>query len=372
MSMTQETFVRFAPTEKGNFYSTVTHRVQDYFKSNNISPYANTQMWVKTVIMLSIYFIPYSMILAGKAATDLWLFYGCWLIMGLGMVGIGTSVMHDAQHGTYSSKKWINRTIGAILEVIGGYAITWRIQHNLLHHRFTNISGLDDDIESIKLLRFTPRQELKWYHRYQYLYVWFFYMVMTLFWMTAKDYLQVIRYKQHGLLATQKISIGQALLRLTFYKLFYYSYIIVLPIIFSGVDWYHVVFGFLIMHFFAGLALSCIFQPAHIMESSGFAEPVVQGNQKSMDAAWAEHEIANTTNFAPDNKLLSWFIGGLNFQIEHHLFTNICHVHYPRIVPIVKQTTLEFGIPYHEQPTFLRALKEHVNMLKMLGGSQYR
>jgi linoleoyl-CoA desaturase len=192
-------------------------------------------------------------------------------------------------------------------------------------------------------------------------------MMMTLFWMTAKDYLQLIRYRQHDLLVTQKISLGQALFRLTLYKLFYYSYIIVLPILFGGVAWYHVVFGFLAMHFFAGLALSCIFQPAHIMESSGFAEPVMVDEKKMMEDSWAEHEIANTTNFAPRNKLLSWFIGGLNFQIEHHLFTNICHVHYPRIVPIVKETTIEFGIPYNEQPTFFKALRQHVKMLELLG-----
>jgi linoleoyl-CoA desaturase len=192
-------------------------------------------------------------------------------------------------------------------------------------------------------------------------------MVMTLFWMTAKDYLQVVRYKQHDLLVTQHVSIRQALVRLTLYKLFYYGYIIVLPVLFSGQAWYHVLFGFLFMHFLAGLCLSCVFQPAHIMESSEFSEPIMIDNVKSMEDSWAVHEIANTTNFAPKNKLLSWFIGGLNFQIEHHLFTNICHVHYPRIVPIVKSTAAEFGIPYHEQPTFRKALKEHVKMLKELG-----
>lgn len=367
MSTTKDKFVSFAQAGRVSFYSTVTQRVHEYFKNKRISPYANTQMWIKTVLMLALYFVPYAVIVSGESAVSFWLFYGCWFAMGVGMIGIGTSVMHDAQHGTYSKKMWVNKGIGAILEIIGGYAVTWRIQHNLLHHRFTNISGLDDDIDTIKLLRFSPRQKLRKYHRYQYLYVWFFYMMMTLFWMTAKDYLQVLRYKKHGLLATQNISLNQALVRLTLYKLFYYSYIIGLPALFSGFQWYHIITGFLLMHFFAGLSLSCIFQPAHVMESSEFAAPIFVDQKGMMEDSWAEHEVANTTNFAPRNRILTWFIGGLNFQIEHHLFTNICHVHYPKIVPIVKQAASEFGIPYNEQPTFRRALKEHVKMLKVLG-----
>jgi len=250
--------------------------------------------------------------------------------------------------------------------VIGGYAVTWKIQHNVLHHTYTNVAGLDEDIDSIKLLRFSP-QPRHWYHRYQYIYAWFFYMMMTLFWMTAKDYLQVVRYKQHDLLIKQKVSLQQALFRITLYKLFYYAYILVLPVLFSGMPWYYVLFGFLLMHFTAGLVLSCIFQPSHIVETSGFALPVITDGKRQMEDSWAIHEIANTTDFAPGNRILTWFIGGLNFQIEHHLFTGICHVHYKKLAPIVRSATMDFGIPYHVEPTFLRALGGHVRMLKKLG-----
>jgi len=360
-------FVRFASQGKDEFYETVIQRVNSYFDANAISPYANTKMWVKTLVMLLIYFVPYILMVTGLGAGNVWLFFVFWFLMGWGMIGIGTSVMHDAQHGTYSPRKKINSFIGYILEIIGGYAVTWRIQHNVLHHTFTNVAGLDEDIDSIKLLRFSPRQPRYWFHRYQYIYVWFFYMMMTLFWMTAKDYLQVVRYKQHDLLVKQKVSLKQAVFRLTLYKLFYYAYIMVLPILFSGMPWYTVLFGFLIMHFTAGLFLSCIFQPAHIMESSEFALPVTVDNIKQMENSWAMHEIANTTNFGPHKHLLTWFVGGLNYQIEHHLFTHVCHVHYPYIAPIVKATAAEFNIPYHVLPSFFKALKAHVSMLKKLG-----
>jgi len=359
--------VRFAPRGENSFIETVTERVNSYFKTNHLSPYANMGMWIKTVAMLSLYFLPYVFIITGGAAAKPWLFFGCWFLMAFGMTGIGTSVMHDANHGTYSSNKKVNNFISHILEIIGGYAVTWRIQHNVLHHTYTNIAGLDEDIEGIKYLRLSPRQPWLPVHRYQHLYAWFFYMMMTLFWMTAKDYLQVVRYRQHDLLVKQKVSLGQAIFRITLFKIFYYSYIIVLPILFSGMAWYFVLLGFLLMHLTAGLFLSCVFQPSHIMEASSFSLPVQTDGKKHMEDSWALHEVANTTDFAPNNKILSWFIGGLNFQIEHHLFVNICHVHYQKIARIVKGTAAEFGVPYHVQPSFLKALKEHAKMLKILG-----
>ncbi|MDP4129572.1 MAG: acyl-CoA desaturase [Bacteroidota bacterium] len=359
--------VRFAPRGKDSFYEAVINKVAAYFEENDISPYANSAMWWKTGIMASLYFVPYVLIVTGYAAGKLWLFFGLWFLMAIGMSGIGTAVMHDANHGTYSKDKKINNFISHILEIIGGYTVTWRIQHNVLHHTYTNVAGLDEDIDSIILLRLSPRQKRYWFHRYQYLYAWFFYMIMTLFWMTAKDYLQVIRYRHHDLLIKQKVSLNQAIFRITLYKVFYYGYIIVLPILFSGMPWYRVLMGFLFMHFSAGLFLSCVFQPSHVMEASAFASPIQTDGRKQMEDSWAVHEVANTTDFAPRNRALSWFIGGLNYQIEHHLFTGVCHVHYQRLAPIVRATAAEFGLPYHVQPTFRKALLEHARMLKKLG-----
>jgi linoleoyl-CoA desaturase len=359
--------VHFAPRGEDSFIETLADKVKSYFASRHLSPYANTGMWMKTIIMLLLYFVPYLLIVTGLGAKSHWVFMGLWFVMSWGMSGIGTAVMHDANHGAYSAKKGVNRFIGHILEVIGGYTVTWKIQHNVLHHTYTNIAGLDQDIDSIILLRFSPRQKWYWFHRYQYLYAWFFYMIMTLFWMTAKDYMQVIRYKQHDLLVKQKVSLKQAVLRISLYKLGYYSYVLLLPLLFSGQPWYWVIAGFLLMHFSAGLFLSCVFQPSHVVVESAFLLPVTTDGHRHMIDSWAVHELANTTDFAPRSRFFSWFIGGLNYQIEHHLFTSVCHVHYKRIAPIVRATASEFGLPYHVQPTFFRALLAHARMLKMLG-----
>jgi linoleoyl-CoA desaturase len=168
-------------------------------------------------------------------------------------------------------------------------------------------------------------------------------------------------------LIKQNISLAKALRRITVYKLIYYFYIIVLPILFSGVAWYFVIAGFLLMHFFSGLFLSCVFQPAHVVESSPFSLPVMTDGKNRMEDSWAVHELVNTADFAPNSRILSWFIGGLNYQIEHHLFSGVCHVHYKELAPIVRATTAAFGLPYHVQPTFLKAVLEHARMLKNLG-----
>jgi linoleoyl-CoA desaturase len=367
MKVQKLNIVRFAPKGKDSFYDAVVAKVNAYFEVNQISPYANKAMWIKTVVMLLLYFVPYVLMVTGMGAGSPWIFFGLWFVMGIGMSGIGTSVMHDANHGTYSPNKKVNNFISYILEVIGGYTVNWRIQHNVLHHTYTNVSGLDEDIDTMGLIRLSPSQPRLWYHRYQHLYAWFFYMIMTLFWMTAKDYLQIVRYKKADLLVKQQVSLRQALVRITLYKMFYYSYIMVLPILFSGMPWYFVVLGFLLMHFTAGLFLSCIFQPSHIVEASPFLEPEHTDDGKRMADTWAVHEVVNTTDFAPNNRPLSWFVGGLNYQIEHHLFTNICHVHYRKLAPIVQSTAAAFGIPYNVQPTFRKALLEHTKMLKKLG-----
>lgn len=359
--------VRFAPKGRDSFVDAVGKAVREYFESNKISTYANNEMWLKTIVMLSLYFVPCILMITGVAAGHPWLFFGLWLVMGLGMTGIGTSVMHDANHGAYSSSKKVNTFIGHVLTLIGGYVSNWKIQHNILHHTYTNIDGLDEDIDSIKLLRFHPSQPRHWYHRYQHIYAWFFYMIMTLFWMTVKDYIQAIRYKKHDLLVKQKLTLKKAILRISLAKVFYYAYIIVLPLIFSGMPWYFVLAGFLLMHFVAGLFLACIFQPAHVIGESTFNTPVIVGDQKRMEDSWAVHEIANTSNFAPRSRILSWFIGGLNYQIEHHLFSDICHVHYRKLSPIVRSITANFKIPYNVQSNFVTALWAHGRMLKQLG-----
>lgn len=356
--------VKFVSPATDTFFSTLKARVDNYFVSNNISKYANTRMYIKTVAMISMYFVPLLMMYFGVFAQYPVLFYAAWLVMGAGIVGIGCSVMHDSNHGAYSSSKKVNDLLGGLLSYIGGYTPNWKIQHNILHHAYTNLDGLDEDIEAGFLLRMSPHKPWLRMHRYQHIYAVFVYAIMNLFWVTVKDYRKIIHYNREDLLKKQKLTVRKAIVELTLLKVLYIGYILVLPVLLSGLPWYHVLFGFVGMHVVAGVGLAAIFQPAHVMESSHFPEPV---NGKVIENNWAAHQVENTCNFAPDNLVLSWFIGGLNYQIEHHLFPHVCHVHYPALSRIVRQTAEEHGIKYNVIPSFRKAFGMHLQMLRLLG-----
>ena len=285
--------------------------------------------------------------------------------MGFGMAGVGLSVMHDANHGAYSRKEWVNVLVSNVMILLGGSARNWRIQHNVLHHTYTNVTDHDEDIDPpLFMLRFSPHSKHHAIHKFQHLYAWFFYGMMTLFWYLTKDYQQAYRYKKKGLIEAQGVTFGQHMFRIIFFKVIYTGIFLFLPIYFGGAYWLTNILGFLIMQFICGLILAMIFQPAHVVPSSTFPMP---NNSGVVEADWAVSQLFNTANFAPKAKFFSWYVGGLNYQVEHHLFPSICHVHYKHIAKIVEQTAKEYELPYHSYQTFIVALSEHTKMLKNLG-----
>lgn len=361
-----KTRINFSNNTRTEFFEDVRKKVNEYFKNNNISKFGNYKMVIKSIVMLLIYLVPYGLIISG-VATSIWVVWGLWLVMGIGMAGIGLSIMHDANHGAYSQNLLTNKIFGYLINFVGGSGTNWKIQHNILHHSYTNIEGHDEDITTIGLLRFTPSQKVYKIHRYQHIYAWFFYSLMTLSWFVYKDIPQLIRYKKAGRIDTQKRKYASLMAELIGMKLLYALYVIALPLLFSGFPWWVTLVGFFVMQAVCGLFLTTIFQLAHIMPTSKFPLP---DNNGSIENSWAVHQLYTTTNFAPRSRLLSWFIGGLNYQIEHHLFPNICHIHYRKISSIVRKTAHDFGMPYNIQPNFVSAVLSHVKMLKMLGRAE--
>lgn len=345
-----------------DFFETLKQRVNSHFKEKGISKTGNIHMVLKSVVMLSLFLVPLTLMLTGLITAP-WLIFIMWILMGLGMGGIGMSVMHDAIHGSYSKNQTINKIMGYTMNIIGANANVWKIQHNVLHHTYTNIDNADDDIHTPSILRFSPHQKRKWIHRFQHIYVWFFYGISMFSWVTIKDFAQLFRYKKRGLIQ-EKSKFRKELVQITVWKLFYYSYILVLPILLLPVSPWFILFCFFSMLFVTGILLSIIFQTAHVMPSSDYPLPNKDG---LIENNWAVHQLATTTNFAPKNKVFSWLIGGLNYQVEHHLFSNICHVHYRDISRIVAETAKEYKVPYNLQRSFASAVKNHVKMLRQLG-----
>jgi linoleoyl-CoA desaturase len=296
--------------------------------------------------------------------TNIWIMASLCFVMGIGTAGIGLSVMHDANHGAYSSKSWINNLVGYSLNIVGGNSFNWKVQHNVLHHTYTNIHDVDEDISPRGVLRMTPHGPWKFFHRFQHLYAWFFYGLMTLVWVLVKDFVRIVKYQKDGMMKKQKASAAREWMVLILTKIIYVSYIFVLPALILPVAWWQVLIGFVIMHYIAGFILAVIFQPAHVIDGTEYPLPDADGK---IDNSWAIHQLHTTTNFANKSKIFSWYVGGLNFQIEHHLFPNVCHVHYRKISEIVKETAAEFGLPYKSEPTFIGALIGHAKLLKELG-----
>lgn len=346
-----------------DFFKTLKQRTDNYFSSKKKERQGDYRMYIKTIFMLSCYLTPYYFIVFGEINNP-WLYSGLWVIMGVFMAGIGLSIMHDAIHGSYTKNQTLNKIIGEVINLVGGAAINWKIQHNVLHHTYTNVDDYDMDINGPAILRFSPNQDQIKVHKYQYLYAWFLYGLLTLNWATYKDFNSIIRYNKMGLIGGGKNQFAFELTKIIITKLLYFTYIIFIPYYFSSVGIGVIILNFLLMHWIAGVILSSIFQPAHVMETSDF--PLADDNH-IIKQDWAAHQLINTVNFAMKNKAFTWFVGGLNHQIEHHLFPNICHVHYPSISKIVKQTAKEYGLPYNEKPTFRSALWNHMKMLKKLG-----
>jgi linoleoyl-CoA desaturase len=354
--------IRFS-SAGADFFSTLNSRVNEYFKANQISRNANSEMVIKTIFMYTIYFGPYILMITGLV-TNAWLMLLLCLVMGMGLAGIGLSVMHDANHGAYSNKSWVNNLLGLSLNLVGGNSFNWKVQHNVLHHTYTNIHDADEDISPRGVLRMCPHGEWKPMHKYQHLYAWFFYGLMTIVWVLVKDFARINNYEKDGLVKKQRSDYKTELTMMIVWKLFYLSYIVVLPMILLPIAWWQLLIGFVAMHYVAGFILAVIFQPAHVIDGTEYPMPDENGK---MDNSWAIHQLYTTTNFANKNMVLSWYVGGLNFQVEHHLFPNVCHVHYRKISSIVKSTAEEFGLPYKSEPTFIGALAGHARLLKQLG-----
>ncbi len=346
------------------FSQAVKERVNAYFDDNGISRHANMQMIIKTITLVSLYVVAYLAIMLGNLPLGvMWLL--C-VVMGIGMAGIGFSVSHDALHGAYSSNNKVNTALGLTFDLLGANGYIWKITHNVVHHTYTNIHQHDEDLEVAEFIRLSPHSEYKWIHRLQHFLAFPAYSFATVFWAFIKDYKYF--FKANLGPYENKSHPAKEWVILIVTKILYYTYTIALPLMLLDITFIQWLIGFMTLHMVAGIILGVIFQLAHVVEQTDHPLP---DENAHIDNHWLIHEMETTANFARDNKLLCWYVGGLNFQIEHHLFPKVCSIHYPAISHIVEATAKEYGVPYHMNDTFLGAVASHYRVLKKHGQPEF-
>ena len=350
---------KFKNVSGTNFHKELKRRVNNYFIENNKKPTGNFSLYFKAILFWVLYIALYVHVVFFTPAT--WIALSECLLMGGLTAGIGFNVMHDGGHGSFSESPFWNKIAAFSVNALGASAIMWNNKHNIIHHTYTNIAGVDDDIEIKPMLRMCESQKKYKIHRFQHIYVWFLYTQLLIIWVFATDYTKYFR-KKVGSIPIKKMS---AFDHFAFWtaKIGYYIMMIALPIYMVGfVQW---LTGFAVLTMFAGLVLSIVFQLAHTVEETAFPVPVE--NTNDIENEWAIHQIETTANFATRNKLISWLVGGLNFQIEHHLFPKISHIHYPAISKIIKDTCNEFNVKYIEYRKMRHALFSHATYLRRMG-----
>jgi linoleoyl-CoA desaturase len=345
--------------KKSVFYNTLRKNVDQYFVQNKIKKSGNWELYTKTLVLIPGAVLIYILLLT--VTFPVWAALSLCALLGFVLASIGFNVMHDACHGSYSSKKWVNELLALTLNALGGNSFIWKFKHNIIHHTYTNVDGIDDDIAKSPIMRQCSTQKWVPAHRFQHIYVVLVYAISSIAWVAMMDFNKYFKQKV-ATTPMQKMSSSD---HIVFWlsKILYAIFYVIIPISIVGAGPWAI--GYICMEVTLGLTLALVFQLAHVVEHAEFEAAGIE--PKLIENEWAVHQVLTTANFAPRNKFINWYVGGLNFQIEHHLFPRISHVHYPAISKIVKETCESFDLPYNSYPSMTESIASHFRMMKKLG-----
>lgn len=341
------------------FHNTLRRTVDRYFRMTHTSAHGNLRMYVKTAIVVA--WTVASYVLLVFVCDAWWQAVPLAISLGFATAAVGFNIQHDGNHGAYSRNSWVNRIMATTMDMIGASSYVWSRKHNTLHHTYTNIDGRDDDIAVGSLARLSPHQERHVLHRFQHLYLWSLYAFLPMKWQFFDDFYNVAT----GRIGDTRMARpkGWDLVVFVAGKAFFFFFALVLPMLLHP---FWVVIGlYALACFVQGLVISVVFQLAHVVEEASFPEPDPETGL--LETSFAEHQLKTTVDFARGNRLVSWFAGGLNFQVEHHLFPRVCHVHYPKVARLVERACRKAGIEYHANPSVRTALVSHYRWLKTMG-----
>lgn len=340
------------------FAATLRARVNDYFKTRQLANTGNGKLYVKSITLVTTAIALYTILLA--LTMPLWLSCLLCILLGINFAAIGFNIMHEGGHQSFAKSKWLNTASAYTLNMLGGTIYFWKQKHNINHHTYTNIDGLDHDID-VKFMRMHADQPHRWFHRFQFAYWFVLYGISYIAWVLFQDFEKYFSGKM-GQQAQRKTMPLREHLIFWATKIGYIAVYLVIPIV--AVGWLPALIGWLIAGVSCGFFLAVVFQLAHVVEATQF--PVANEDSGKIEQEWMVHQLSTTANFATGSRIVSWLLGGLNFQVEHHLFPRISHVHYPAINKLVKATCKEFGVTYLEHKTMSAAFASHLRHIYQL------
>lgn len=347
--------IRFAPNTE--FERELSRRVNAFFENTSNAKKGLYNMYIKSFLTISWVVVSYCLIVF--AALPIWAILLSSVSLSLSLNALSFNVMHDAIHGAYSKYKIVNKLMGHCLDLIGGSSYYWNSKHNYYHHSYPNITGHDGDVEPGVFARFTPHQKKYFFHRFQHFYIWFLYGFLAIKWHFFDDFHIYFTGKLNGF----DIKRPKAMDALIFFggKIFFFIFAIVIPSFYYPIP--YVIGFYILIAMMQGMIMSLVFQLAHCVEEAEF--PMQDEEAGIMDRTWIVHQIYTTVDFARGNRLLTWYLGGLNYQVEHHLYPQICHLNYPEMSQIVEKTCKEYGVPYSSYALF-DGIRSHYNWLREL------
>jgi len=346
-----------SPAAGAAFPKVLRRRLDRFFAEQNISPKANPMMWSKIALGLAV--LAGSWIAIYAFRPDSWKFAGLYLLVGLAQTFLLLNIAHDSNHNAISSNSTVNKTLNYVFDVCGISSYMWRILHHRGHHSCVNVHGEDDALTGRGLLRFTPHEPRLPLQRFQHFYALVLYAFFSLDYVFVRDF-ECFFFPSHDYLAKTKHPLREYFI-LFAGKAFYFTYMLVLPIVLLHKSLWLVAGSFLMVHLIIGLSVALVFQTTHTVDSTYF--PAGRGEFEN----GIYHIFATTADYATTNPVVGYLTGGLNHHIAHHLCPFVCHTHYAPLTRIVKETAAEFGIPYREHPTMTRAIWHHLILLKQLG-----
>ena len=339
------------------FPKVLRRRLERFFVDAELSPKADPTMWIKIGVGLLV--LAGSWIALYVLHPARWGFLALYIVGGLAQTFLLLNIAHDSNHNAISARPAINKSLNYVFDLCGISSYMWRILHHRGHHSCINLHGEDDAIEGRGLFRFTPHDPRASLHRFQHIYALVLYALFSLEYVFVRDF-QSFFLPSHAYLTRDKHPLREYII-LFAGKAFYLTYMLVLPILVIKEPPLLVLAAFFVVHLVVGVSVVLVFQTTHIIEETYF--PL----HRSEFENGVYHVFATTADYATENPLVGWLVGGLNHHVVHHLCPYVCHTHYAPLTRIVKQTAAEFGVPYRQHTTMTKAIRHHLQLLKQLG-----